>query len=219
MFSVSNLPGSHSSVFPSNSKSYEAHSSYRQIDKVTQQNIFQTQKYKPSRSAKFNFKHQTSPNSGQFRPLMTPSLEASKSQIKTKSSSGVHVFSLPIRRIRGLAAVLNRQTSCEYIFETVGRITEEETPSATIPCGVTFRLEEHNGHTKGVYLKCIFVDIEDIKPEIYYNGVYRCVGKFSVHHGTFQCYSVTPCDETDIKLQEIFQMFSDNTIAQMLSRN
>lgn len=173
MFSVSNLPGSHSAISPSNSKSYGAHSSYRQIDKVTQQNVLQTQQYKPSQSAKFNFKHQTSPNSGQFRPLMSPSLEASKSQTITKSSSGVHVFSLPIRRIRGLAAALNRQTSCEYIFETVGRITEEETPSTSIPCGVTFRLEEHNGHAKGVHLKCVFVDIEDIKPEIYYNGVYR----------------------------------------------
>ncbi|KAM3178241.1 hypothetical protein ACTXT7_002950 [Hymenolepis weldensis] len=218
MFSVSNLPGSNSVVSPLNLKSCGAHSSYRQIDKVTQQNVFQTQ-YKPSQSTKFNFKHQTNSNPGQFRPLMAPSLEASRSQTKIKSSPGVHVFSLPIRRIRGLAAALNRQTSCEYIFETVGRIIEEETPSKSIPCGVTFRLEEHNGHAKGVHLKCVFVDIDDVKPEIYYNGVYRCVGKFSVHHGTFQCYSVAPCDETDVQLQEIFQMFSDNIITQMLSRN
>ncbi|VDO05705.1 unnamed protein product [Rodentolepis nana] len=173
----------------------------------------------PLQSTKFNFEHQTNVSSSQFRPLMASSLEASKPQTNAKLSAGVHIFSLPIRRIRGLATALNRQTSCEYIFETVGRIIEEETPFKNVSCGIAFRLEEYNGQARGLHLKCIFVDMEDINPTIHYNGVYRCVGKFSIQHGTFQCYSVAPCDETDLQLQEIFQMFSDNVIAQMLSRN
>nr|CDS30865.1 spermatogenesis associated protein 22 [Hymenolepis microstoma] len=173
----------------------------------------------PLQPAKFTSEHQANLSSSQFRPLMASRLEASKPQTNAKSSTGVHIFSLPIRRIRGLATALNKQTSCEYIFETVGRITEEESPSKSLSYGIPFRLEEYNAQTRGLHLKCVFVDMEDINPAINSNGVYRCVGKFSIQHGIFQCYAVTPCDETDLQLQEIFQMFSDNVIAQILSRN
>lgn len=157
---MSNISGSYNTILPYNVKPYLA----------TQQ---AGQSIRRSTHLPSGQQSRGNTNGNQFRPLVPPCLEETKSQSAAKSLTGVHVFSLPIRRIRGLTAALNKNNSCEYIFETVGRIVEEESSSAVIPFGVTFRLEELNNRKKGIHLKCIYVDMEDIKPDIYYNGIYR----------------------------------------------
>ncbi|VDD82590.1 unnamed protein product [Mesocestoides corti] len=180
----------------------------------------------PPPKAKFTIKKDVKISQSQYNQTDTPvhgtqfgNIFRSTSTQKTleMSSAGLRVFSVPVRRIRGLTPMLNKLENCPYIFETVGTIVEsDETPS--LSHSVAFYLEELANKSRGVQLKCNFSDIDGIHPEIYYGRIYRCVGKFSTIKGTFQCYSITPCDDDELKLQEILQMHSDNAITQLLPR-
>ncbi|KAL5110875.1 hypothetical protein TcWFU_009069 [Taenia crassiceps] len=146
-----------------------------------------------------------------------PRKEFARSKDLGMSNSGLRVFSVPVRRVRGLTAALNKLDQCPFIFETVGRIVECEMTSSK-SCLLVFRLEEQSERSHAVQLNCRFEDVDGSCPEIFNGRIYRCVGKFSIPRSIFQCYSITPCNDVDLQLLEIFQMHSDNVITQMLSR-
>ncbi|KAM7537200.1 hypothetical protein Aperf_G00000076629 [Anoplocephala perfoliata] len=219
MYSFPNLPRTRNTLSSSYFGWHNAAPSYHQVNRVFGRNLSAEQQ--PLQQAKCDYKSQDNRTTNHFRPLIAPDQEEPKANSHIASSSGVHVFSLPIRRIRGFSAALNKLNMCEYIIETVGRIIEDrdqEESSSSNPCGVIFHLEEQVERARGVQIKCSFVDIDETQPEVYYNRIYRCVGRYAVHHGVFQCYSITLCDDNDLQLQEIFQIYSDNVITQMLSR-
>ncbi|KAL5970528.1 Spermatogenesis-associated protein 22 [Taenia solium] len=147
--------------------------------------------------------------------LSNPCGESTKPKGFEKPSSGLRVFSVPVRRVRGLTAALNKLDPCPFIFETVGRIVECEASSDS--CVLTFRLEDQSERPHAVQLNCRFEDVDEICPEIFNGRIYRCVGKFSMPRSIFQCYCITPCNDVDLQLLEVFQMHSDNVITQLLS--
>lgn len=175
MSSVPNLPGARNTPSPSCFDSYSTASSSRQINRIFQRNISGEQQSMHLQQVKYNYKVQDKCTNNHFRPLMAPSQKELQLKSNMASPSGVHVFSLPVRRIRGLSAALNRLNMCEYVIETVGRIIEDREQEATSsnPYGVTFRLEEQVERARGVQLKCSFVDMDEVQPEVYYNRIYK----------------------------------------------
>ncbi|KAH9282434.1 hypothetical protein ECG_04529 [Echinococcus granulosus] len=200
------------------------HSHYQKNVSFCRENVFPTrinphQKlFNIPNGVKFAFNKEAKSASKPTLSLSSTCKENMKSTSPEMPTTGLRVFSVPVRRVRGLTAALNKLDSCPFIFETVGRIVEcKKTSSAC--CVLTFRLEERSERPRGVQLKCQFEDVDEICPEIFNGRIYRCVGKFSMHRSIFQCYSIAPCNDVDLQLLEIFQMHSDNVIAQMLSRN
>nr|VZI03816.1 unnamed protein product [Spirometra erinaceieuropaei] len=90
---------------------------------------------------------------------------------KADANSGLRVFSVHLRRIRGLTLALNRISQLSYILETVGILSISPNESSTYK-NFYFELQELENRPHPVRLKCLYSDIDGVNPDINVGDVY-----------------------------------------------